>query len=97
MTTRSSSQTEDGRFETQDLTLAGVLHLHGFDTPTMRRVGAKRGAWVYERDAYLDELVRDYNAGTVNVEPRKLMNAVGKVRSDLYRYLGHNPGRVSDN
>lgn len=93
----TSTQTTEDRFETEDLTLAGVLHMHGFDAPTMRRVGAKRCAWVYDRDAYLDELVRDYNSGTCNVEPRKLTATLGRVRSAMYKYLGHNPGRVSDN
>jgi hypothetical protein len=75
-------------FCTDDLALATVLCMQGYDTSGLERIGTSRQAeWKFDRDDQLDQMVRDYNSGTHRVEPRQFMSTLKRVRKQLYSFL----------
>jgi hypothetical protein len=85
----------DGKIETDDMCLATVLVMHGFNPIMERRDG--QVIWHLSDDEAGDdaqELIEEYVAGACRVDPRRFMREVGNVRKDMYRFLGIDP-RVS--
>jgi len=76
-------------FYTDDLALATVLCMQGYDTGGLsrKREDSRQAEWMFGRNDQLDEIVRDYNSGTHRVEPRQFMSTLKKVRRQLYSFL----------
>lgn len=81
-------------FCTDDLALATVLCMQGFDTGTIvqKSKNSRQAEWQFDRDGRLDQIVSNYNSGTHQVEPRQFMTTLKKVRRQLYGFLD---GRAS--
>lgn len=81
----------DGHVRTDDLALATVLFLHGYN-PRMER-GRRGVVWILSKDEvddaeFVEDLVTDYIAGGCRVEPRRFARELGAVRSNMYMFLG---------
>jgi hypothetical protein len=76
-------------FCTDDLALATVLCMQGFDTSRLVRPkkNSRQAEWEFDRDDRLDKIVSDYNSGTHQVEPRQFMSTLKRVRRQLYLFL----------
>jgi hypothetical protein len=88
---------DDGAFRTTDLTEAALLASQGFSY-SLERLNRAMVAWVFadqgSRDEELTDLVNRYKDGGCRVEPRAFMSEIGKLRSELYTFLGIAPKRV---
>lgn len=78
-------------FCTDDLALATILCMQGFDTTRLvwknQNSRSQQAEWEFDRDERLDKIVSDYNSGTHRVEPRQFMTHLKKVRRGLYAFL----------
>jgi hypothetical protein len=85
----------DGTVKTDDMALATVLILNGYN-PVMERRG--RGVvWVVRCDDVeedTEDLIHEYLAGGCLVEPVRFMREVGVVRDRMYKFLGVQATRV---
>lgn len=81
-------------FATEDMTLATVLKLKGFEPTSMAKVGG--GArWCYEgAPQALFDAVEEYNNEEAYFEAREFTRKLGLVRQEMYKFLGHSPTRV---
>ncbi|MBS0550728.1 MAG: hypothetical protein JSR24_23475 [Proteobacteria bacterium] len=92
------SWTDDGtnaeKFRTNDLALATVLCMQGYDTTRLvrKRQDRQEAEWEFDRDDRLDKVVIEYGAGTHQVEPRHFMANLQKVRKQLYGFLDGRQG-----
>lgn len=79
-----------GSFCTDDLALATVLCMQGFDTSGLvwKKRTSRQAEWLFDRDDRLDKIVSEYNSGTHQVEPRQFMTTLKKVRKQLYAFTG---------
>lgn len=76
-------------FRTDDLALATVLCMQGYDTSGLKTISpdSRQAEWAFDRDDRLDKIVSDYNSGTHQVEPRQFMTTLKRVRKQLYHFL----------
>lgn len=92
---RAQSRDEAGAtsegFLTDDLALATVLGMQGYDTSNLvrRRQDSRLAEWYFERDNHLDEIVREYRSGSHSVEPGRFIKKLHSVRRQLYTFLDH--------
>src|SRR5580765_5433536 len=78
----------DGALRTEEMSLATVLRMHGYE-PKMDKRG-RRVVWVVEEDAvddYLKDLIREYLSGELRIEPRRFVREFTLVRMELYNFL----------
>jgi hypothetical protein len=84
----------DGAIRTDQMSLAVVLSLAGYDL-VMERIG-EVAFWVIiedEADELAMDIVEEYVSGACRVEPRNFMRESKVVRERLYDFLGYR-GRV---
>lgn len=81
----------DGTVSTDDMTLAVVLILHGYN-PVMRK-DTNRVVWTIDthreqvEEEDLHDLLDEYLSGAVRVEPKRFMREVRAVRKEVYRLM----------
>jgi Domain of unknown function (DUF5659) len=91
----------DGKLQTDDMVLATVLKMHGYECELTKSTGSsERVYWVCENtDAALTALVNEYIHGEYRVEPQEFIKRVREVRQALYKFIGHKPkaiGKTND-
>lgn len=85
----------DGTVKTDDMALATVLIIHGYN-PVMERRGSKV-IWVVRSDDVeedTEDLIHEYLAGGCLVEPVRFMREAAVVRDRMYKFLGIPPKAV---
>jgi len=81
----------DGKLITDEMSLATLLFLHGYDL-RMEKAKGTRVVWVLDEeevDEYAVELVSDFRSGEARVEPSRFASELGRVRKRLYSFIGH--------
>jgi hypothetical protein len=73
---------------TDDLALATVLHIRGFE-PDRFELDGEKALWVFSGDGDLHATIRQYNAGECLVEPRRYNKALRETRRALFTFLHH--------
>lgn len=85
----------DEAFRTDDMTLVAVLCMHKYRYEievVQRQAGRKRAHWTFrDRDEKFDELVEQYGATDLMVEPQSFVRNLAKVRSEMYREIPPEP------
>lgn len=74
---------------TDDLALATVLRVRGFDHDRLELDG-ETARWVFTGDGELHATVRQYNAGECMVEPRRYNRTLRETRRILFKFLNDN-------
>lgn len=85
----------DEAFRTDDMTLVAVLTLKRYKyriEVVQGQNGRKRANWLYspedcQTDAF-KEIMRDYLASEVRVEPQVFVRTLSKVRGAMYQEIG---------
>lgn len=80
----------EGHIKTDDLTLACVLIMHGYN-PIMSKKDGGGCEWIVaadDVDEYAEGVCEEYVRGAVRVEPRRFMREMKNVRHDMYTFLG---------
>jgi hypothetical protein len=89
----------DGAFRTKDMTEATLLASQGFRY-TLERQSANLAVWVFEvtdeNAEDLESITSNYVERSTRVEPRAFMAEVGRIRSELYKFLKQRPVRIAD-
>lgn len=79
-------------YKTTDLTLAAFLRLRGCEAEVVkdgeRKGGHPVGAWVFGDTPEVRELVRVYERGEAQVEPKGFHDAINRYREELFQVLG---------
>jgi hypothetical protein len=85
-------------FRTKDMTEATLLASQGFRYK-LELHSTNLAVWVFEvTDENAEDLYaisHDYTERSARVEPRAFMKEVGRIRSELYKFLKTSPVRVS--
>lgn len=86
------------RLVTTDMTLAVVLNMRGFKPQIeLDPADEKQARWVLSvegSDSNLAGLIKHYESGSANVEPRRFMKTLRTVRGELYTLLGYTPKSI---
>lgn len=84
----------DGNLRTEDMTLATVLLMHGYQ-PTMSRVDGSVEFLIKAEDIDGDthELIEEYVSGACLVEPKRFTRELAGVRKDVYRLMDHHKAK----
>jgi hypothetical protein len=88
----------DGTIKTDDMALATVLIINGYN-PVMERRGGTV-IWVVRSDEVeedTEDLIHEYMAGGCLVEPVRFIREAAIVRDRMYRFLGIPPKMVRPN
>jgi hypothetical protein len=76
---------------TRDLALATTLRLHDHEPVGLRMCDDGRNAeWIFKLDEHGQQLVRDYNDGMAEVEPKEYNLKLRATRERLFAFLNNN-------
>lgn len=80
----------DGKLITDDLNLAALLLMRGYETTLqVKETGQYRASWMIEEVTDdLRDLVVQYKAGECRVEPRAYASFLTQTRRKMYKALG---------
>lgn len=90
----------DGTLCTTDLTLASYLDMFGIKLNYQLSASHRKKVvqWVLPGEDITPEirkLITDYASGQARVEPKRFSSALGRVRNNMYIFIGHKPARPS--
>lgn len=72
---------------TSDLALATTLTARGFDPIRLEMKGEDAAEWIFNGDASVLRITRQYEAGNCQVEPRSYNLILRRTRRQLFEFL----------
>jgi hypothetical protein len=81
---------EDGAFRTDNLAMAVVLSMAGFEY-TLQKITARKAIWVFEhpgdKEEEFDDLIGDFDEFACKVEPRAFVLRHAEMRNEIFKLL----------
>jgi hypothetical protein len=80
---------EEGCYRTDDLALATMLAMEGFEY-SIKKLSSKKAIWIFtfshEMEEDFEDLIADYDQYAAKVEPRAFVLRWGEMRRELFHY-----------
>jgi len=71
-------------FYTSEMPLVATLQIYGFNIEIIERIGSGKAIFHFKRNRELDDLIQEFWAQKVKVEPITYFNSLKLVKSRLY-------------
>lgn len=78
---------ENNYITTNDIALATTICYFGGQIEDIDKTDPKRAKFIIKRSSHLDNVVRDYWAHSLQVEPSAFLNNLKEIKSRLYQMV----------
>lgn len=72
------------KYSVNDLALVSVLICLGFVVERLEKDTNGKATFYFDRDGKLEEVVRNYWAGQIKIEPRAFFDAIKRAKTRIY-------------